>query len=80
MEEKYMIENLLNASKTMIGLYQHAAVEATTPKIHDEFVALLDDTLAIQHEIYTAMSDKGWYKGEEAENKQINKVAQKYNQ
>lgn len=80
MEEKYMIENLLNASKTMISLFQHAAVESTTPKIHDEFVALLDDTLAIQHEIYSAMSDKGWYKGEKAETKQIEKVVKKYGQ
>lgn len=78
MEEKYMIENLLNAVKTMIGLYQHACVESMTPKVHKEFVTLMDDALQLQNEIYTAMSEKGWYKTETAEAKQITKVITTY--
>lgn len=78
MEEKFMIENLLNASKTLIGLYQHASVESTTPKVHKEFVALLDEALQLQNEIYTAMSDKGWYKSETAQAQQITKVINTY--
>lgn len=78
MEEKYLMENLLNTSKTLIGLYQHASVESTTPKVHKEFVTLLDEALQLQNEIYTAMSDMGWYKSEIAEVKQITKVVNTY--
>lgn len=78
MDNKMMMENLLSSTKTMISLYEHASVEASTPKIHEEFKTLLNDALELQHEIYTAMSEEGWYKMEKAETKQITKTISKY--
>ena len=78
MEDKYLMENLLNMTKSLVGLYQHAAIESPTDNIHQEFANLLSDTLCMQHEIYIAMSDMGWYKVEKAEKKQISKTVSKY--
>ena len=74
MEDKYLMENLLNMTKALAGLYQHSAIEASTDTIHQEFANLLSDTICMQHEIYSAMSDMGWYKTEKAEKKQISKI------
>ncbi|MBR3840833.1 MAG: spore coat protein [Erysipelotrichales bacterium] len=78
MEDRYLVENLLNMTKAMVELYQHAAIESPTDNIHQEFSTLLSDTLCMQHEIYTAMSEMGWYKTEKAEKKQITKTVSKY--
>ena len=78
MEDKYLMENLLNMTKALAGLYQHSAIEASTDTIHQEFANLLSDTICMQHEIYSAMSDMGWYKTEKAEKKQISKTVSKY--
>ena len=78
MEDKYIMENLLNIIKTMAGLYEHASIESPTDNIHQTFSKQLQDTLHMQHELYTKMSDKGWYKTEKAETKQISKTASKY--
>lgn len=78
MEDRYLMENLLNMSKTMVELYQHAAIESPTDNIHETFTTLVSETLCMQHEIYTAMSNMGWYKVEKAEKKQISKTVSKY--
>ena len=78
MQDKMYIENLLNMTKSMVSLYEHAAVESMSENIHQEFANLLSETVCMQHEIYTAMSNKGWYKVEEAEKKQISKTVSKY--
>ena len=78
MEDKYLMENLLNIVKTMTGLYEQASIESPTETIHQTFSKQLQNTLRIQHELYTQMSNKGWYKTEDAQTKQISKTASKY--
>lgn len=78
MEDKYIMENLLNMIKTMAGLYEHASVESPTDNIHQTFSEQLQETLCMQHELYTAMNKQGWYKTEKAETKQIAKTVSKY--
>lgn len=78
MSERDLMENVLNIAKALSGLYYHGSIEASTADIHDLFTECLDNTLEHQHSVYMLMSEKGWYKNEQAEAKKIAKACTKF--
>ena len=78
MNEKEIMENLLLVVKGECDLLMHGAIESSTPNVHMAFTTALNDTLAMQNEIYNKMASKGWYPATQAEPTQINAVKQKF--
>lgn len=78
MQDKDLMENELLLIKGACDLYLHGAIESTTAEVHDAFKCALQETLNIQNKIYNLMSEKGWYKTEEAEQQKINSAKQKF--
>ena len=78
MQDKEIMENLLLNLKGECDLMMHGAIESSTPAVHAAFKCALDDTLAMQNDVYNKMSQKGWYPSSPAEQKQIDAVKQKF--
>ncbi|WP_066892330.1 spore coat protein [Clostridium nigeriense] len=78
MDDKCLLENILQLTKGSSDLYLHGTIESSTENVHQAFHDLLCETLKIQHEIYKKMEAKGWYPAEQAEQQKIQQTKQKY--
>ena len=78
MNDKDIMEGILLLVKGATDLYLHGTIESNTQNVHTTFDNTLCDVLKIQNEIYTKMSDKGWYPTEKVEQQKIDKVKQKF--
>ena len=78
MDDKNLMENLLQLEKGVCDLYLHGAMESATPKVQRTFSAALNSSIGIQDTIYTKMSDQGWYQVEQAEPNKISALKQKF--
>jgi spore coat protein CotF len=78
MNDKEILEDILLNVKGACDLCLHATVESSTPNIHCTFDSALNDTLKMQNDIYTKMSQKGWYPSEQEQQQKIDAVKQKF--
>ncbi|MGI6005792.1 MAG: spore coat protein [Christensenellales bacterium] len=78
MNDKDLMEELLNGLKGAAGLYLHGTIESSTENVHSAFDQALDETLAMQNSVYNKMSEKGWYPMQNAPQEQINQVQRKF--
>lgn len=78
MEDKDLMEKELLILKGVCDLYLHGTLEASTAEVHTAFKDALNVSLDIQNKIYNLMSERGWYKMENAEQPKIDAVKQKY--
>ena len=78
MNDKEIMENLLQTAKGACDLYLHGSIESATPNIHQTFQSALNDALCMQNEIYSQMSGHGWYPSETEQPQRIAQVKQKY--
>ncbi len=78
MDDKSIMENLLNTTKGVCDLYLHGTIESATMNIHQVFDTALSDSLCMEDDIYKRMSAKGWYPTDQAEQQKISKVKNQY--
>lgn len=78
MDDKIIMENLLNTAKGVCDLYMHGTIESPTMNVHQAFDTALNDSLCIQESLYKKMSAKGWYTTEQAEQQKITKVKSQF--
>lgn len=78
MDDKQVMQNLLNNTKAVCDLYMHGTLEASTANVHQTFSTALNDALCMQDAIYKKMSEKGWYQNQNAPQQQIDQVRQKF--
>jgi spore coat protein CotF len=78
MTDKEYMEDLLMTSKTLNGLYHTATQEACTEPLRRQFKSNHSDTIEMQHNIFMAMQQNGWYPMQQAQPQQIGQVRNKY--
>nr|WP_314461981.1 spore coat protein [uncultured Clostridium sp.] len=78
MDDKCIMENLLNTTKGACDLYLHGTLESPTMNVHQAFDNALNDSLCMESDIYKKMSAKGWYTTEQAEQQKISKVKNQF--
>lgn len=78
MEDRELMEKELLLEKGICDLYLHGTIESTTAEVHSAFKDALNESLDIQNKIYNLMTEKGWYKTENAEQQKIDTVKQKF--
>ena len=78
MDDKCIMQDLLNNTKAVCDLYMHGSIESSTPKVHQAFTTALNDALCMQDAIYKQMSAKGWYTAQQAPQQQIDQVRRKF--
>ena len=78
MDDRQIMENLLLNVKGECDLMMHGAIESSTANVHAAFTQALDDSIKMQNEIYSKMSQKGWYPSTTVEPQKIDSLKQKY--
>ena len=78
MDDKNLMESLLQTTKGISDLYLHGTIESSTKNVHGAFHAALSESLCMQDNVYTKMAQKGWYPSEQAEGTKISTVKQKF--
>ena len=78
MDDKTLMEDVLLSSKGICDLYLHGTIESSTANVHSAFDCALSDCLRMQDDIYTKMSEKGWYPTQPVEQQKISQVKQKF--
>lgn len=78
MDDKCLMESILLLEKGACDLYMHGTLESSTANVHQTFDSALECSIKIQDDVYNEMSAKGWYPTEQAEQKKINQVKQKF--
>lgn len=80
MTDKEFIEDILLTAKTLTSMYHYATQESSTDKLHCQFKNNLNETIDMQHRIFAAMQQNGWYPMQQADQTQINQVKTKFMQ
>lgn len=78
MDDRCIMENLLQTAKGSCDLYLHGTIESGTANVHQTFNQALNSTLCMQSDIYKAMSANGWYQTEQAEQQKVQKVKNQF--
>lgn len=78
MDDKNLMENILQLQKGVCDLYMHGTIESSTGNVHNAFNCALNESLCLQENVYSQMAQKGWYPAEQVEQQKINTVKQKY--
>ncbi len=78
MDDKTLMQDLLNTHKGLCDLYLHGAIESGTQNVHCTFTQGLQDALSMQNQIYSQMSQRGWYQMTPAEQNKIEQTKQKF--
>lgn len=78
MTDKEYIDDVLLTSKTISNLYHYAVQESSTEDLHYSFKDILNQSLEMQHQLYSVMEQKGWLTTAEAQPQQINQVKTKF--
>lgn len=80
MNDKELLEDILLTVKGGSDLLLHGTIESSTQNVHSTFDNALNDCLKMQNEIYSKMSERGWYPSEQADQNKINQAKQKFSQ
>ena len=78
MDDKNLMQNLLLLEKGVCDLYMHGAVESGTQNVHLAFNAAFTDSLSMQNEIYSKMTEKGWYTQKQVDQNKIDTLKTQY--
>jgi len=78
MNDELIMTNILSLLKGTSDLFLHGSIEAACPKVNAAFKQALADYLVLQHEVFDAMKQKGWYQIPQETQQNIDKVIQKY--
>lgn len=66
MEEKYMVNDTLDAAKTALTSYQTAISESANIELRQTFQQLRNSCESFQYEVYKIANAKGYYKPAQA--------------
>lgn len=78
MNDRQIMEDLLQNTKGLCDLYLHGVIESSTPQVHETFQTALNDTLCMQNGVYSQMESRGWYQKSQEQQQKIQQVRQKF--
>ena len=78
MNDRMILENVLSLLKGICTLHLHGSIEAACPNVNGKFKEVLADTLTLQHSVYDAMKEKGWYQVTQEQQQKIDQAKQKF--
>ena len=78
MNDKNLMENLLQLEKGACSLFMNGALESSTANVNEAFKSALSQSLGMQETIFAKMEERGWYTPEQAQQQKLNTVKQKF--
>ena len=80
MSEKDELTNYLTLTKSLVMLYINGVIESSNKEVRKVMLDGLDYALEMQEDLYQAMVDIGYYKVEDVNKSEIDKLCKKLNQ
>lgn len=77
-DDQRMINDLLSTEKHMAGEYGTLITEGSTQQFRDLLTHNMQTTLQDQFEVFTQMSNRGWYPTKPAQQPEIQTAKQKF--
>lgn len=74
MNDKQIMENILLLLKGTCEVYVHGTEEASNKKVHEVLKETLAEILKMQYEVYTKMTECGWYQINNIKSSEIKKT------
>ena len=74
MNDKLIMENILLLLKGTCEVYVHGSQEASNKKVHEILKESLAEILNMQYEVYTKMTECGWYQITNIKSSEIKKT------
>ena len=74
MNDKLIMENILLLLKGTCEVYVHGTEEASNKKVHEVLKETLKEILKMQYEVYTKMTECGWYQINNIKSSEIKKT------
>ncbi len=78
MQDKEILEDLLNDEKELSTLLNTFACECVNVKLKNLFLDLLDETQNNQQKVFNLMQDSGFYQVKNATQEQVKQVHKKF--
>ena len=78
MDDRNLMQNLLLLEKGCCDLYMHGSVESASKNVLNAFHSAYDDSLSMQGEIFSKMTEKGWYNPQQVEQQKIDTLKHQY--
>lgn len=78
MNDQELMENMLMLEKGVCDLYLHGTIEASSGDVRSRFSSALNSSLSMQDQIYSKMSEKGWYQTDCAEQQKVSELKQQF--
>ena len=78
MDNKTMLEGILWDLKCLADLFLHGTIESGTKNVHQAFEDALTETLTLQNDLYTLMSNENMYTVENVAETKLTKAQNKY--
>lgn len=78
MDDRNLMQNLLLLEKGCCELYMHGSVESSDKNVLGAFNAAYDDSLSMQGEIFSKMTEKGWYNIAQVEQQKIDQLRRQF--
>lgn len=78
MKDQDTFENLLTLLKSLCNIFQSASMESSNDEVAETFREVLDEALAVQHDLYKIMESAGFYQVEQVPAEQINALQDKF--
>ena len=76
--DKDRLQDALSSQKFITEGYNTYTYECATPNVRSMLKQFLNEEHEIQHEIFTEMQSRGWYKVAPAEQQKINEARTKF--
>ena len=77
MSDKVLMENMLLLLKSTTEVFVHGSLESSTKAVHNVIKNGLDDIIKLQDDLYSKMTECGWYKVQNVESKCIKQALRK---
>lgn len=77
-DDQAMINDALSSQKFISDGYNTGANEAAAMAVKDTLMSLLEDEHNIQHDLFSQMQKRGWYKTEPAPQQKIDETRTKF--
>lgn len=76
--DKEMLFDALTSEKHITDTYNTWVNESSTPEIRQQLIAILGEEHTMQNEIFTELSNRGWYKTKPADQMKVQQAKQKF--
>lgn len=80
MNDQLLMENMLLLLKSTVEVYVHGSLESSTKSVHNVLKNGLDEIIKMQDELYTKMTECGWYVIQNVDTKTIKQTIKKLKQ